>query len=85
MRRHGATLLAVDSEHNAIFQVLTDASADGDGVERLVLTASGGPFPPTFDRAAMAAVTRRRRFAHPDLGHGRQDLGRQRHHDEQGA
>ena len=42
VRRHGATLLPVDSEHNAIWQAL--AGADGSGVRRLILTASGGPF-----------------------------------------
>jgi 1-deoxy-D-xylulose-5-phosphate reductoisomerase len=42
VRAHGATLLPVDSEHNAIFQAL--AGKDVAGVERLVLTASGGPF-----------------------------------------
>jgi 1-deoxy-D-xylulose-5-phosphate reductoisomerase len=40
--RHGATLLPVDSEHNAIFQAL-DAT-NRDAVERITLTASGGPF-----------------------------------------
>ncbi len=40
--RHGATLLPVDSEHNAIFQVLEHDKPDG--VKRLILTASGGPF-----------------------------------------
>lgn len=38
--RHGATILPVDSEHNAVFQVL----GAPDSVERVVLTASGGPF-----------------------------------------
>lgn len=42
VRRSGATLLPVDSEHNAIFQAL--AGAHPEDVERLVLTASGGPF-----------------------------------------
>ncbi|MGI9493220.1 MAG: 1-deoxy-D-xylulose-5-phosphate reductoisomerase [Geminicoccaceae bacterium] len=42
VRRHGATLLPVDSEHNAIFQALKGEASDA--VERLVLTASGGPF-----------------------------------------
>ncbi len=37
----GAVLLPVDSEHNAIFQVLED---DTKGIRRLILTASGGPF-----------------------------------------
>jgi 1-deoxy-D-xylulose-5-phosphate reductoisomerase len=39
---HGATLLPVDSEHNAIFQALADGNRDS--VERITLTASGGPF-----------------------------------------
>src|SRR6185369_10869131 len=38
----GAVLLPVDSEHNAIFQALADANIDA--VEKIVLTASGGPF-----------------------------------------
>lgn len=40
--KNGATLLPVDSEHNAIFQVLE--SDKPEGVRRLILTASGGPF-----------------------------------------
>jgi 1-deoxy-D-xylulose-5-phosphate reductoisomerase len=46
-RDGGATILPVDSEHNAIFQALPAAFADGlesVGVERIILTASGGPF-----------------------------------------
>ena len=43
VKRHGATLLPVDSEHNAIFQCLP-AEGVGPGVRRLLLTASGGPF-----------------------------------------
>ena len=42
VRDAGATLLPVDSEHNAIFQAM--AEGNRDGVERIVLTASGGPF-----------------------------------------
>ena len=42
VRRHGATLLPVDSEHNAIFQAL--AEGNRAAVERITLTASGGPF-----------------------------------------
>ncbi len=42
VRQSSATLLPVDSEHNAIFQALSGAS--NSSVERLVLTASGGPF-----------------------------------------
>jgi 1-deoxy-D-xylulose-5-phosphate reductoisomerase len=40
--RHRTTLLPVDSEHNAIFQALEQANRDA--VERITLTASGGPF-----------------------------------------
>ncbi len=54
MRRSGATLLPVDSEHNAIFQ-LTCAERDCP-IERLILTASGGPFRDR-SRAEMAGVT----------------------------
>lgn len=42
LAKHNATLLPVDSEHNAIFQAL--AGQDRAGVEKLVITASGGPF-----------------------------------------
>ena len=42
VRRAGATLLPVDSEHNAIFQVFDFARADR--IESVILTASGGPF-----------------------------------------
>ena len=44
---HSATIIPVDSEHNALFQVLPENFDDGlesAGVERLILTASGGPF-----------------------------------------
>jgi len=42
VRAHGATLLPVDSEHNAIFQSMADGNRGG--IEKIVLTASGGPF-----------------------------------------
>ena len=47
VREHGATLLPVDSEHNAIFQALPadfDRGLSACGVRRILLTASGGPF-----------------------------------------
>jgi 1-deoxy-D-xylulose-5-phosphate reductoisomerase len=47
VREHGATLLPVDSEHNAIFQALPadfSRGLDACGVRRILLTASGGPF-----------------------------------------
>ncbi|TQV79124.1 1-deoxy-D-xylulose-5-phosphate reductoisomerase [Denitrobaculum tricleocarpae] len=67
IRTSGTTLLPVDSEHNAIFQVL-DAERR-DGVERLVLTASGGPFR-SFSKAQMAAVTPAQALNHPNWDMG---------------
>lgn len=65
--RSQATLLPVDSEHNAIFQVL-DAERPA-AVDRIVLTASGGPFR-TLSRAAMADVTPAQAVAHPNWDMG---------------
>ena len=65
--RHGATLLPVDSEHNAIFQVLDFDRLDA--VDRIILTASGGPFR-TMSRAAMAEVTLAQAIAHPNWDMG---------------
>ncbi len=67
VRSSGTTLLPVDSEHNAIFQVL-DAERQNT-VERLVLTASGGPFR-SFSKAQMAAVTPSQALAHPNWDMG---------------
>ncbi len=63
---HGATLLPVDSEHNAIFQVLTHR----DRVEKLTLTASGGPFR-TTSLETMAWATPAQACAHPRWSMGR--------------
>jgi 1-deoxy-D-xylulose-5-phosphate reductoisomerase len=63
----GAVLLPVDSEHNAIFQALRGEAAES--IERLILTASGGPFRGR-SRAAMAAVTPREAVAHPNWDMG---------------
>jgi 1-deoxy-D-xylulose-5-phosphate reductoisomerase len=63
----GATLLPVDSEHNAIFQCL-DRSAP-KGVGRIVLTASGGPFR-TTPLAEMAQATPEQAVAHPNWSMG---------------
>ncbi len=65
--RHGATLLPVDSDHNAIFQVLDFERLDA--VDRITLTASGGPFR-TLSRAAMAEVTPKQAVAHPNWDMG---------------
>ena len=67
VRASGATLLPVDSEHNAIFQVFD--SERPEAIERIILTASGGPFL-ALERAAMAEVTPAQAVAHPvwDMG-----------------
>lgn len=69
----GATLLPVDSEHNAIFQCLSvDARARPllDGVSGLILTASGGPFRGK-SREFLAQVTPEQACAHPNWDMGR--------------
>jgi 1-deoxy-D-xylulose-5-phosphate reductoisomerase len=65
--RSRATLLPVDSEHNAIFQVL-DADRP-EAVDKIVLTASGGPFR-ALPREAMADVTPEQAVAHPNWDMG---------------
>ena len=62
VRAHGTTLLPVDSEHNAIFQVLERDRPDG--VRRLILTASGGPFRET-PLEVLRSVSREDALAHP--------------------
>ena len=66
-RASGATLLPVDSEHNAVFQCL-DRSAPR-GVARIILTASGGPFRCT-PLAEMAKATPEQAVAHPNWSMG---------------
>ena len=63
----GATLLPVDSEHNAIFQCLAGSSYDN--VARVILTASGGPFR-TRSRAEMRDITPAQAVAHPNWSMG---------------
>ena len=58
----GARLLPVDSEHNAIFQCLE--AHNREAVERIILTASGGPFLQT-SREAMASITPEAALRHP--------------------
>jgi len=66
--RAGTILLPLDSEHNAIFQVFESENADD--VEKLVLTASGGPFR-TWTREQMASATPDQAVAHPNWDMGR--------------
>ncbi|WPL18031.1 1-deoxy-D-xylulose 5-phosphate reductoisomerase [Thiorhodovibrio winogradskyi] len=69
----GAELLPIDSEHNAIFQCLPAQRPEGlerAGVERILLTASGGPFRNT-PAADLARVTPEQACAHPNWSMGR--------------
>jgi 1-deoxy-D-xylulose-5-phosphate reductoisomerase len=68
VRAGGATLLPVDSEHNAIFQC--SSGEQPAGIRRILLTASGGPFLRT-PRAQLAAVTPEQACAHPRWSMGR--------------
>lgn len=63
----GATLLPVDSEHNAAFQVLDFTNADA--IEKLTLTASGGPFW-NWSLDQMASATPEQAVSHPNWSMG---------------
>jgi len=65
--RAGATLLPVDSEHNAIFQCL--AGSRKEDVSRIILTASGGPFR-TASAETINAATPAQAIAHPNWSMG---------------
>lgn len=77
LTRYGATLLPVDSEHNAIFQCLPqplqDVAAQGKlaehGISKILLTGSGGPFRYT-PIESLAAVTPEQALAHPNWSMG---------------
>jgi len=68
VRDHNATLLPIDSEHNAVFQSMP-ASYDGNlathGVRRILLTASGGPFR-TRELDTLKDITPEQAIAHPN-------------------
>ena len=73
VRASGATLLPIDSEHNAIFQCLPAGARTGEtprGVRRILLTASGGPFR-DWQPEAIAAATPEAACAHPNWVMGR--------------
>lgn len=70
---HDAQLLPIDSEHNAIFQSMPDNFRDGlqaTGVEKILLTASGGPFRNT-DVEALESVTPAQAVSHPNWDMGK--------------
>jgi len=68
----GATLLPIDSEHNAIFQCLPSdyGNEKRGGVRKILLTASGGPFR-TIDLDTLPAMTPEQACAHPNWEMGR--------------
>ena len=71
VREGGATLLPIDSEHSAIFQSLPEDPATwGQRVDRIILTASGGPFR-TWEPARLRSVTPEQACAHPNWRMGR--------------
>ena len=73
VREGGATLLPIDSEHNAIFQCLPPGSRAGEtpaGVRRVLLTASGGPFR-DLPAEAIARASPEAAVAHPNWVMGR--------------
>ena len=67
VRRSGATLLPVDSEHNAIFQVFDFDRIDA--IEKIILTCSGGPFR-SLERQEMSGMTPAQAVKHPNWSMG---------------
>ena len=67
MRENGAVILPVDSEHSAIFQCLL--GAQGNTIEKIHLTASGGPFR-TWDKRRISAATAADALKHPNWDMG---------------
>ncbi|MBQ2005948.1 MAG: 1-deoxy-D-xylulose-5-phosphate reductoisomerase [Bacteroidales bacterium] len=67
MRKHGGVILPVDSEHSAIFQCLL--AAQGNEVEKIHLTASGGPFR-TWEKSRIATATAADALKHPNWDMG---------------
>ena len=73
VKTHGANLLPIDSEHNAIHQSLPhdfDGSLQGKGIRRILLTASGGPFR-NASLDSLVNVTPEQACAHPNWDMGR--------------
>ena len=67
VKKTGATLLPIDSEHNAIFQIFDQAQRAH--IERIILTASGGPFR-TWSRDEMASASLGQALRHPNWSMG---------------
>jgi 1-deoxy-D-xylulose-5-phosphate reductoisomerase len=66
-RRAGATILPLDSEHNSVFQAM--AGAPVASIEKIALTASGGPFR-TWSRDRIATASRSDALKHPNFSMG---------------
>ncbi len=68
VKQGGATLLPIDSEHNAIFQVMparVDGSLIDSGIKKILLTASGGPFR-KFSQSELEEVSLEQALNHPN-------------------
>lgn len=72
VKQHNATLLPIDSEHNAIFQCLPKTNDDDhqSSVKKLILSASGGPFR-TWDMQQISKATPAQACAHPNWSMGK--------------
>lgn len=73
VEKNAAELLPIDSEHNAIFQCMPakfTQGLDAVGIEKILLTASGGPFR-TFTKDQMVSITPEQACAHPNWDMGR--------------
>jgi len=71
VKKGGAVLLPIDSEHSAVFQSLPEIPATGaDRIDQIILTASGGPFR-TRDVSTLKNVTPEEACAHPNWVMGR--------------
>jgi 1-deoxy-D-xylulose-5-phosphate reductoisomerase len=68
VRKAGTELLPVDSEHSGVFQAIV--GADPEAIERIILTASGGPFR-TWTREELARATPAQALRHPNWTMGR--------------
>ena len=69
-REAGASILPIDSEHNAVFQCMPDAAGGHGGITRIVLTASGGPFR-EWSSEQMEEAPPEQACAHPNWSMGR--------------
>jgi 1-deoxy-D-xylulose-5-phosphate reductoisomerase len=67
IKKHGATIIPVDSEHSAIFQVFNESQRES--ISKIILTASGGPFR-NFTTKQMQNITKQQALTHPNWDMG---------------